>query len=108
MDIAIDTVHDKRTVLFRRRCPTRASPQEWTTANLLSPKTFDFDVVHKFPPTNVEIRNGGSPRRPTFYLDGDIEKPDRPHLYIRTRAGTSSPTTRTTSTASRAPASTPR
>ena len=74
MEIAIDVIHDNART-FPAPLPDPRSPQEWTTPNALSPKTFDFDVVHKFPPTNIEIRNEGIAAPSDIYLDGDIENP---------------------------------
>ena len=41
----------------------------------MSPKTFDFDIIHKFAPTYVLISNEGATSPSDVYLDGDIENP---------------------------------
>ena len=69
----------------RRQRRTR-SPTSWTdpdtprttarwTGASLSDQTYDFDITHKFAPTQVEISVEGANTPSDLWLDGDIENP---------------------------------
>ncbi len=40
-----------------------------------APQTFDFDIIHKFAPTHIEILNVAGGTASDIWLDGDIESP---------------------------------
>ena len=70
-----------------------------------SDQTYDFDITHKFAPTQVEISVEGPNNPSDLWLDGDIENPIGRTEITNSRGGIFSDNA-STSTASRASAST--
>ena len=76
-EVALDNVYDDNTHSFPDELTDPATPRttaRWTGA-ALSDQTYDFDIIHKFAPTQVEISVEGPNNPSDLWLDGDIENP---------------------------------